>query len=46
MPTQNAAGSLRVGRALKALGCGILRDGVYLLPYRPEFWQILQAQAE
>jgi len=37
---------MRVWRALKALGCGVLRDGVYLLPYRPEFRQTLQLQVE
>jgi hypothetical protein len=46
LPTRNAAGRMRVWRALKALGCGVLRDGVYLLPYRPEFRQTLQLQAE
>jgi uncharacterized protein YfcZ (UPF0381/DUF406 family) len=37
---------MRVWRALKALGCGVLRDGVYLLPHRPEFRQAFQVQAE
>lgn len=46
LPTRNSAGRMRVWRALKALGCGVLRDGVYLLPYRPEFRQTLQLQAE
>jgi hypothetical protein len=46
LPTQNSTGRMRVWRALKALGCGVLRDGVYLLPYRPEFRQTLQFQAE
>lgn len=46
LPTHNAAGRMRVWRALKALGCGVLRDGVYLLPHRPEFRQTLQLQAE
>ncbi len=46
LPTQNAAGRMRVWRALKALGCGVLRDGVYLLPYRKEFRHMLQVQAE
>lgn len=32
LPTQPSAVRLRVWRALKALGCGSLRDGVYLLP--------------
>ncbi len=46
LPTRNSAGRMRVWRALKALGCGVLRDGVYLLPHRPEFRQTLQFQAE
>lgn len=46
LPTRNASGRMRVWRALKALGCGVLRDGVYLLPHRPEFRQTLQVQAE
>jgi hypothetical protein len=46
LPTANAAGRMRVWRALKALGCGVLRDGAYLLPNRPGFRQLLQEQAE
>lgn len=46
LPTQNATGRMRVWRAVKALGCGVLRDGVYLLPNRNEFRQTLQNQAE
>ncbi|MGZ5031204.1 MAG: chromate resistance protein ChrB domain-containing protein [Methylobacter sp.] len=46
LPTHNAAGRMRVWRALKALGCSVLRDGVYLLPYRPEFRQTLKLQTE
>jgi hypothetical protein len=46
LPTSNSAGRMRVWRALKALGCGVLRDGVYLLPIRPGFRQTLQNQAE
>jgi len=46
LPTQHAAGRMRVWRALKALGCGVLRDGVYLLPNRPGFHDLLAAQAE
>lgn len=46
LPTRNSAGRMRVWRALKALGCGVLRDGVYLLPHRPEFRQTLQSQAQ
>ncbi len=32
LPTRPAAVRLRVWRALKALGCAVLRDGAYLLP--------------
>lgn len=32
LPTQPAAVRLRVWRALKTLGCAVLRDGAYLLP--------------
>jgi hypothetical protein len=32
LPTRQAAGRMRVWRALRALGCATLRDGVYLLP--------------
>ena len=32
LPTQPSAVRLRVWRALKTLGCGSLRDGVYVLP--------------
>lgn len=32
LPTQNSTARMRVWRALKALGCGVLRDGAYLLP--------------
>lgn len=46
LPTHNATGRMRVWRSLKALRCGVLRDGVYLLPNRPGFRQTLQTQAE
>ncbi|HEY0858620.1 MAG TPA: chromate resistance protein ChrB domain-containing protein [Albitalea sp.] len=32
LPTQPGAVRLRIWRALKALGCGALRDGAYVLP--------------
>lgn len=32
LPTANATARMRIWRALKSLGCGVLRDGVYLLP--------------
>ncbi len=34
LPTRNSTARVRVWRALKALGCGVLRDGAYLLPDR------------
>jgi hypothetical protein len=37
---------MRVWRSLRALGTGVLRDGVYVLPARPELRAALQAQAE
>ena len=46
LPTHNSTEHMRIWRALKALGCGVLRDGVYLLPRRPEFQQAFQVQAE
>ncbi len=33
LPTENATARMRFYRALKAKGCAVLRDGVYLLPY-------------
>lgn len=35
LPTSSATGRMRIWRALKALGCGALRDGAYLLPSGP-----------
>ena len=32
LPTSNPSARMRVWRALKSAGCGVLRDGVYLLP--------------
>lgn len=33
LPTENATARMRIYRALKAKGCAVLRDGVYVLPY-------------
>ncbi|HEY8026711.1 MAG TPA: chromate resistance protein ChrB domain-containing protein [Burkholderiaceae bacterium] len=33
LPTNSATARMRIWRALKSLGCGALRDGVYLLPH-------------
>ena len=46
LPTRNAAARMRVWRAIKALGCAPLRDGVYLLPARDETGAALRALAE
>ncbi len=42
---QQPAVRMRVWRALKALGTGVLRDGVYVLPNHEEFLEPLQAQS-
>jgi hypothetical protein len=36
LPTENATARMRFWRALKAKGCGVLRDGIYLLPHSAE----------
>lgn len=36
LPTENATARMRFWRALKAMGCAVLRDGVYLLPLRED----------
>src|SRR5579863_5345974 len=36
LPTENATARMRFWRALKARGCAVLRDGIYLLPYTAE----------
>lgn len=46
LPTHHATARMRIWRALKALGCGVLRDGVYLLPDPARFRQVLQDRAE
>lgn len=46
LPTQNATVRMRVWRALKNLGCGILHDGVYLLPDSAATRAALQEQAD
>src|ERR1700730_16202518 len=35
-PTENATARMRAWRALKAKGCVVLRDDIYLLPHTPE----------
>jgi hypothetical protein len=46
LPTRNAAARMRLWRAIKALGCAPLRDGVYLLPARDETGAALRALAD
>lgn len=45
LPTKASTGRMRVWRALKALGCATLRDGVYLLPESPEHAAALEEVA-
>jgi hypothetical protein len=44
LPSENATARTRLWRALKALGAASLRDGVWLLPDRPELASALAAQ--
>jgi hypothetical protein len=44
LPGQNGALRIRAWRTLKALGAATLRDGVYVLPERPELADALAAQ--
>ena len=47
LPTGNSTLRMRVWRALKASGCGVLRDGVYLLPVdAPGAAALADAEAE
>lgn len=46
LPTSNAAARMRVWRGLKGLGCGVLRDGVYLLPQSAEARHALAQEAQ
>lgn len=45
LPTANATARMRIWRALKSLGCGVLRDGVYLLPESESAANSLEQQA-
>jgi hypothetical protein len=40
LPTENATERMRVWRALKAAGAAVLRDGVYVLPERPDLDEV------
>ncbi|KVE75021.1 chromate resistance protein ChrB domain-containing protein [Burkholderia vietnamiensis] len=46
LPTQNATARMRFWRALKAKGCAVLRDGVYLLPHSDEQHRTLNELAD
>ncbi|MGF6661745.1 hypothetical protein QF000_003390 [Paraburkholderia atlantica] len=45
LPTENATARMRYWRALKARGCAVLRDGIYLLPHTEEREQVLRELA-
>jgi hypothetical protein len=45
LPTENATERMRVWRALKASGAGVLRDGVYVLPERPDLQELFAGLA-
>jgi hypothetical protein len=45
LPARNTAARMRVWRAIKALGCATLRDGVYLLPLNAQTDGALRALA-
>ncbi|MBF0623261.1 MAG: chromate resistance protein [Magnetococcales bacterium] len=46
LPSRNATERMRAWRALKAWGCVVLRDGVYLLPASDDHQQRLMALAD
>lgn len=46
LPTENATVRMRAWRSLKASGVAVLRDGVYLLPYRESSVQLLESTKE
>jgi hypothetical protein len=45
LPGQNQTLRMRIWRALKAAGAGLLRDGVYALPQTPESRKVFDEQA-
>jgi hypothetical protein len=45
LPTENATERMRVWRALKATGAGVLRDGVYVLPERADLQGVFASLA-
>jgi len=46
LPARNTAARMRLWRAIKALGCATLRDGVYLLPAQPDTDAALRTLAD
>ena len=46
LPTSPSAVRVRIWRALKASGCGALRDGVYLMPAQPGAADVFDALAD
>jgi len=46
LPTENATARMRFWRALKAMGCAVLRDGVYLLPQGESGEEVLRELAD
>ncbi|KAG8150739.1 chromate resistance protein ChrB domain-containing protein [Burkholderia catarinensis] len=46
LPTENATARMRFWRALKAKGCAVLRDGIYLLPHTDEREGMLRELAD
>src|SRR5262245_36829312 len=46
LPTENATERMRVWRTLKATGAAVLRDGVYVLPERPDLEAVCSRLAE
>src|SRR5262245_46093742 len=45
LPTENATERMRVWRALKTSGAAVLRDGVYVIPDRPDLEMVLSRLA-
>jgi len=45
LPGQNQTLRMRIWRALKAAGAGLLRDGAYVLPQTPDSRQVFDEQA-
>jgi hypothetical protein len=45
LPTENTTARMRAWRALKASGAAVLKDGVYLMPERPECRSLLESVA-